>query len=191
LTEFGNLKKKQNESVSYFIKRFNKLYNKIPADVKPSQPTTKVTFAGSFDPDFSLFLRERRSTTLTSMQDDAVEIESNMIASGKARVRNESGEREKEKEENKKNKLVHLVLTKIRRIKLKRCQELSNIYQINWIGWKQREEGLTLETKIILEGLLILPKFCREKGEMKINLYKRLSKMKIWLITLKKIKLRI
>jgi hypothetical protein len=98
LTEFGNLKKKQNESVSDFIKRFNKLYNKIPADVKPSQPTAKVTFVGSFDPDFSLLLRERRSTTLTSMQDDAVEIESNMIASGKSRVRNESGERERRKQ---------------------------------------------------------------------------------------------
>jgi hypothetical protein len=58
LTEFGNLKKKQNESVSDFIKRFNKLYNKIPADVKPSQPTTKVTFAGSFDPTFPYFLEK-------------------------------------------------------------------------------------------------------------------------------------
>jgi hypothetical protein len=47
LTEFGSLKKKVNESVSDFIKRFNKIYNKIPADVKPSQTTTKVTFAGS------------------------------------------------------------------------------------------------------------------------------------------------
>jgi hypothetical protein len=98
LTEFGNIKKKQNESVSDFIKIFNKLYNKIPADVKPSQPTTKVTFVGSFDLDFSLLLRERRSTTLTSMQDDAVEIESNMIASGKSRIRNESGERERRKQ---------------------------------------------------------------------------------------------
>jgi hypothetical protein len=49
LTEFGSLKKKQNESVPDFIKIFNKLYNKIPADVKPSQPATKVTFVGSFD----------------------------------------------------------------------------------------------------------------------------------------------
>jgi hypothetical protein len=34
LSEFGNLKNKQNESISYFIKRFNKLYNKILLDVK-------------------------------------------------------------------------------------------------------------------------------------------------------------
>jgi hypothetical protein len=101
LTEFGSLKKKHNESVPDFIKIFNKLYNKILADVKPSQPTTKVTFVGSFDPDFSLLLRERRSTTLIGMQDDVVEIESNMIASGKARVKNDSGD---VRERNKKNK---------------------------------------------------------------------------------------
>jgi hypothetical protein len=56
LTEFGSLKKKHNEYVPYFIKIFNKLYNKIPADVKPSQPTAKVTFVGSFDPNFPYYL---------------------------------------------------------------------------------------------------------------------------------------
>jgi hypothetical protein len=30
------------------------------AEVKPSQPAAKVTFAGSFEPNFSLLLRERR-----------------------------------------------------------------------------------------------------------------------------------
>jgi hypothetical protein len=42
-----------------FIQRFNKLYNKIPAEVKPSQPTAKVTFAEAFEPDFALLLREK------------------------------------------------------------------------------------------------------------------------------------
>jgi hypothetical protein len=98
LTEFGNIKKKQNKFVSDFIKRFNKLYNKIPANVKPSQPTTKATFSGSFDPDFALLLRERISTSLIGMQDDVIEIESNMIASGKSRIRNELGERERRKQ---------------------------------------------------------------------------------------------
>jgi hypothetical protein len=77
------LKKKNSESVLEFTQRFNKLYNKIPAEVKPSQPAAKVTYAGAFDPDFALLLRERRSVDLPKMQDDAVEIESNMMASGK------------------------------------------------------------------------------------------------------------
>jgi hypothetical protein len=94
LTEFGSLKKKNSETVMEFIQRFNKLYNKIPAEVKPSQPAAKVTFAGAFEPDFALLLRERRGATLNRMQDDAVEIESNMMASGKLKARVETGNRE-------------------------------------------------------------------------------------------------
>jgi hypothetical protein len=94
LTEFGSLKKKNSETVMEFILRFNKLYNKIPAEVKPSQPAAKVTFAGAFEPDFALLLRERRGATLNRMQDDAIEIESNMMASGKLKARIETGNRE-------------------------------------------------------------------------------------------------
>jgi hypothetical protein len=65
LTEFGSLKKKGLETVMEFIQRFNKLYNKIPIKVKPYQLATKVTFAGAFEPDFSLLLRERRGDELT------------------------------------------------------------------------------------------------------------------------------
>jgi hypothetical protein len=77
-----------------FIQRFNKLYNKIPVEVKPSQPTAKVTFAGAFESDFTLLLRERRGVDLTRMQDDVVEIESNLMASGKLKTKIEMGNRE-------------------------------------------------------------------------------------------------
>jgi hypothetical protein len=73
------------------------LYNKIPVEVKPSQPAAKVTFAGAFDLDFSLLLRERRSTDLTKMQDDSLEIESNMMASGKLKAKIETGNKESRK----------------------------------------------------------------------------------------------
>jgi hypothetical protein len=94
LTEFGALRKKKFESVLEFTQRFNKLYNKIPAEVKPSQPAAKVTFAGAFDLDFALLLRERRSVDLTKMQDDDLEIESNMMASGKIKTKLETGNKE-------------------------------------------------------------------------------------------------
>jgi hypothetical protein len=55
LTEFGALRKKSSETVSEFIQRFNKLYSKIPTEVKPSQLAAKVTFAGAFDSDFITF----------------------------------------------------------------------------------------------------------------------------------------
>jgi hypothetical protein len=73
------------------------LYNKIPVEIKPSQPATKVTFAGAFDPDFALLLRERRSVDLTKMQDDALEIESNMMASGKLKTKIETRNKENRK----------------------------------------------------------------------------------------------
>jgi hypothetical protein len=97
LTEFRALRKKNSESVLEFTQRFNKLYNKILVEVKPSQPAAKVTFVGAFDPDFALLLRERRSTDLTKMQDDALEIESNMMASGKLKAKIETGNKENRK----------------------------------------------------------------------------------------------
>jgi hypothetical protein len=74
------LKRKEGESVSDFSKRFNKMYNKIPAEIKPSEASAKITYASAFDPDFCLLLRERRATTLAHMQDAAVEVESNILA---------------------------------------------------------------------------------------------------------------
>jgi hypothetical protein len=94
LTEFRALRKNNSESVLEFTQRFNKLYQKIPAEVKQSQPAEKVTFAGAFEPDFALLLREIRSDTLTCMQDYAIEIESNMMASSKLKSKVETGAKE-------------------------------------------------------------------------------------------------
>jgi hypothetical protein len=94
LTEFGSLRKKNSETVMEFLQRFNNLYNKIPAEVKLSQPATKVTFARAFEPNFALLLLERRGATLNRMQDDAVEIESNMMASDRLKAKVETRNQE-------------------------------------------------------------------------------------------------
>ena len=80
MIEFGSLKRKEGESVSDFSKRFNRMYNKIPAKIKPSEDSAKITYASAFDHDFYLLLRERRATTLANMQDAALEVESNVLA---------------------------------------------------------------------------------------------------------------
>ena len=42
-----------------FIKRFNKMFGKIPAEIKPSDASAKITFSAAFDAEFCLILRER------------------------------------------------------------------------------------------------------------------------------------
>jgi hypothetical protein len=89
MSEFGNLKRGDEESVSDFIKRFNKMFGKIPAKIKPSDASEKITFSVAFDADFCLILRERRSSTLALMQDAALEVESNISASQKLKGRDD------------------------------------------------------------------------------------------------------
>jgi hypothetical protein len=88
MTEFGSLKKMEGESVSDFSKRFNKMYNKIPDEIKPSEASAKMSYASAFGPDFCLLLRERRAASLAQMQDAAIEVESNVLAAD--RLRNEA-----------------------------------------------------------------------------------------------------
>jgi ribonuclease HI len=85
MTEFGSLKKQEGESVSDFSKRFNKMYNKIPVEIKPSEASAQISYASAFDPEFCLVLRERRATSLAQIQDAAIEVESNMLAADRLR----------------------------------------------------------------------------------------------------------
>jgi ribonuclease HI len=85
ITEFGSLKREEGESVSDFSKRFNKMYNKIPTEINPTETSAKITYASAFDPEFCLLLRERRATSLAHMQDATLEVESNILAADKLR----------------------------------------------------------------------------------------------------------
>jgi hypothetical protein len=85
ITEFGSLKRREGESVSDFSKRFNKMYNNIPTEIKPTKTSAKITYSSAFDPEFCLLLRERRATSLAHMQDASLEVESNILAANKLR----------------------------------------------------------------------------------------------------------
>jgi hypothetical protein len=98
ITEFGAIKRKDGESVSEFSKRFNKMYNKIPTEIKPTETSAKITYANAFDSEFCLLLRERRSVTLANMQDDALEVESNILAAEKLRGRSDREKRKQKME---------------------------------------------------------------------------------------------
>ena len=79
MIEFRSLKRKVEESVYDFSKRFNKMYNKILFEINPLQDLAKITYANAFDPDLCILLRERWATSLAHMQDVAVEVESNIL----------------------------------------------------------------------------------------------------------------
>ena len=59
------------------------MYGRIPAEIKPSETSAKLTYSNSFDHEFSLHLRERRSITLLNMQEAALEVESNILVSNR------------------------------------------------------------------------------------------------------------
>ena len=63
--------------------------NLIPADIKPSPMVAKPHYADAFDNDFALLLRERKTNTLPAMFTNSLEVEANMMACGKIKLREE------------------------------------------------------------------------------------------------------
>jgi hypothetical protein len=83
LTQYKNMKRAPEETVQDFSARFMKVYNSIPAEVKPPPGAAQLRYADSFDNDFTLLLRERRSANLGTMMSDTIEVKVNLMASGK------------------------------------------------------------------------------------------------------------
>ena len=65
-------------------------YESIPVDVKTSPEDAKLHYVDAFDSEFTLLLRERRSTSLQNMIEDAIEVEANLLASNKTKQRGDS-----------------------------------------------------------------------------------------------------
>jgi hypothetical protein len=93
LTQYNNMKKAPEETVQEFSAHFMKVYNSIPAEVQPPPGAAQLRYADSFDNDFTLLLRERRSTNLDAIMSNAIEVEVNMMASGKIKQRFNRGDK--------------------------------------------------------------------------------------------------
>lgn len=72
LTEYDNLKRNLGEPVQEFFARFNKVYNVIPSDIKPSPGLVLLHYPYAFDVFFGLHLWERKFATLDDMHNDAI-----------------------------------------------------------------------------------------------------------------------
>lgn len=83
LIEFNVVKRKTEDDVTKFIKRFNKLYNSLSVEMKPPLAKENLVFAWAFDYEFGFTLRERISPTLDQIQVNAMDIEENISIAGK------------------------------------------------------------------------------------------------------------
>jgi len=90
------LQREDGELLSDFNIKFNFMYSRVPAEVRPTPLSAMITYAQAFDSQFYLLLRERRCTSLVDMQNAAFEVEANIIAAkaleGDAESRRQGGE---------------------------------------------------------------------------------------------------
>ena len=66
------------------------MYSKISTEINPSEKSAKLMYSNSFDSEYSLLLRERRSVTLLNMQEATLEVKSNLLTSSKLKDKSES-----------------------------------------------------------------------------------------------------
>ena len=66
-----------------FTTKFNKLYHTILGDIRLTEEDVRENYSNTFQHNFSIMLRGRRSTSLFIMQDDAIDVEGNMRDVGK------------------------------------------------------------------------------------------------------------
>jgi hypothetical protein len=63
-----------------------KVYNYIIDQINPPPQASQIHYVDAFRSEFSLLLRERRSTSLTDMLNDAIKVEYNLVALGKIKL---------------------------------------------------------------------------------------------------------
>ena len=83
LSQYNNLKKDNFESVHEFSSRFMRVYNSIPENMKYLVGVSQLHYVDAFESDFSLLLRDRKTANLPDMFKDSLEVEANLMASGK------------------------------------------------------------------------------------------------------------
>lgn len=94
--EFGNLQREDGELLFDFNIRFNHLYSRMPAEIKPTPTSAMITYSNAFDSRFCLLLRERRCNSLADIQAAAFEVEANIMVAerleGDDECRSQGGE---------------------------------------------------------------------------------------------------
>jgi hypothetical protein len=77
LEEYDHLKRQPGETVQQFSSRFNQVYTSMHADIRPPPGLVLLHYPDAFDSEMVFQLRERDTSTLKEMKDNAIIMESN------------------------------------------------------------------------------------------------------------------
>jgi hypothetical protein len=81
MTRFKRINKKENEIVSEFDTRFDKLHNQIPRDVRPIVAVVCIIYFNSFEGYFGFIIRDGKPHTLAEAKEYSEDIEENIVFS--------------------------------------------------------------------------------------------------------------
>ena len=76
-----------------------KVYNSIPAQFKPPTSFAQLQYSEAFDSEFTLWLSERRSTSLVAVMKYSIEVEVSLTTARKKKEMRENGDRRREEGE--------------------------------------------------------------------------------------------
>jgi hypothetical protein len=65
VAQFNQIKKKENETVSEFDTRFNRLHSQILTDLRPTDATIHILYVNAFDWKFRFMLKDKKPTSFT------------------------------------------------------------------------------------------------------------------------------
>ena len=82
LEEYQSLRRQPRETVQKFSARFNKVYNAIPANIKPPLGWALLHCPSSFDPEVEFHIRERGPSSLEEMKNIAITVKYNLWCVG-------------------------------------------------------------------------------------------------------------
>jgi hypothetical protein len=81
MTQFNQIKKKENEIVSEFDTRFGKLHSQIPQDLRPIVAAVRLLYVNAFEGKFGFILRDKKPRTLVEAKEYNAKIEDNLLCS--------------------------------------------------------------------------------------------------------------
>jgi hypothetical protein len=79
LEEYDHLKRQPGEIVQHFSTRFNQVYHSMPADIKPPPGLALLHYSDAFDLEMAFHLRERNTTTLEEIHNNAIGVEVDLL----------------------------------------------------------------------------------------------------------------